>query len=63
MPTQRAGWQWRGDDNDPEATINVAVVAPDGNSMFWPIQRIMKRFQNGKEDDLWHYAIVKTEKD
>ena len=53
---RKIGGVWHGDDSDPEATINVEVVGPN-ESVIWPIQRIMKRFQNGDEDDLWAYAL------
>ena len=46
---------WRGSDDDPEVILNVEVIGPNG-AVIWPIQRIMKRFQNGSEDDVWAYA-------
>lgn len=49
------GGEWRGDDDDPEAEITVALHLPDG-SVCWPVQRAMKRLQNGAEDSLTLYA-------
>lgn len=46
---------WRGSHDYPEVTLNIEVIGPNG-AVIWPIQRIMKRFQNGSEDDLWAYA-------
>jgi hypothetical protein len=57
---RKVGGVWHGDDSDPEATTNVEVVGPN-ESVIWPIQRIMKRFQNGDEDDLWAYALAAAE--
>lgn len=51
------GGTWHGDDNDPQAEINVAVDLPDGKRI-WPVQRVMKRFKNGPEDNVAHYAIL-----
>lgn len=43
------GGQWQGDDNDPEGEINLALVFPNGATI-WPVQRVMKRFKNGLEN-------------
>ncbi|RYE55951.1 MAG: hypothetical protein EOP48_09095 [Sphingobacteriales bacterium] len=40
------GAVWQTDDNDPEGEITASVKLPDGAIIF-PMQRIMKRFQNG----------------
>lgn len=45
------GGRWGGDDNDPEAEINVELLLPDGTRC-WPVQRAMKRFKNGEEDGI-----------
>jgi hypothetical protein len=50
------GGEWEGDDTDPRAEINLALVGPDGGRS-WPIQRVMKRFKNGPEDALPAWAI------
>ena len=52
------GGAWHGDDNDPQAEINVAVHLADGKRI-WPVQRVMKRFKNGPEDNIAHYAIFR----
>jgi hypothetical protein len=49
------GGEWVADDNDPQAEINVAVRLTDG-TMFWPVQRAMKRFKNGPEDGIAAYG-------
>jgi hypothetical protein len=51
------GGEWEGDDTDPEAEINVAVRLSDG-SLIWPVQRVMKRLQNGAEDAIAPYALA-----
>jgi len=45
------GGEWRGDDNDPQGEVNVELrfAAKD---VIWPVQRVLKRIQNGKEDSL-----------
>jgi hypothetical protein len=54
---RNVGGEWEGDDSDPEAEINVAVRLSDG-SLIWPVQRAMKRLQNGAEDAVAPYASV-----
>lgn len=49
------GGEWRGDGDDPEAEISIALHLSDG-SVCWPVQRVMKRFKNGAEDNLTLYA-------
>jgi hypothetical protein len=51
------GGAWHGDDSDPQAEINVAVDLP-GGVRIWPVQRVMKRFKNGPEDNIAHYAVA-----
>lgn len=46
---------WQTDENDPEGEINASVKLPDGTIIF-PMQRIMKRFQNGSEDAVYVYG-------
>jgi hypothetical protein len=48
--------QWRGDDSDPKAEINLAVQLKSG-TIFWPMQRVMKRFTNGRADGIYAYGI------
>ena len=35
----------------------MEVVFPNG-SVVWPIQRVMKRFKNGREDGIYDYGSV-----
>lgn len=49
------GGVWAGDDDDPEAEINIELRLPDG-SVVWPIQRAMKRYANGDEDAIAPFA-------
>lgn len=51
---------WVTDDADPQGELNVAVHFPDG-SVVWPVQRALKRYQNGKEDSLYAYGVVTKE--
>ena len=54
---REVGGQWEGDDSDPEAEINVTLVLDDG-SRIWPVQRVVKRYSNGPEDDVASYAAA-----
>jgi hypothetical protein len=49
------GGHWQGNDEDSEGEINVAVVFPDGSTI-WPVQRVMKRLRNGAEDSIYPYG-------
>lgn len=49
------GGEWYGDDDDPEVEINVELRLP-GDSIVWPVQRVMKRLQNGPEDGIAAYG-------
>ena len=51
------GGEWQGDDNDPQAEINIAVRLKTG-VILWPVQRVMKRFKNGAEDGIWIYGAA-----
>lgn len=50
---------WVTDDNDPKGEINIAVKLPDGSAV-WPVQRIIKRIQNGPEDSIYVYGYHLT---
>ncbi|MFJ9033221.1 hypothetical protein ACIRQP_32845 [Streptomyces sp. NPDC102274] len=50
------GGTWEAGDEDPYSEVNVAFRLPDG-SFIWPVQRVIKRFQNGLEDCIVSYAI------
>lgn len=51
------GGEWITDDDDPQGEINIAVKLPNG-AMIWPVQRCMKRLQNGPEDNIYSYVCV-----
>lgn len=51
------GGQWLTDDEDPAGELNVAVRLDDG-SVIWPVQRALKRYQNGPEDGIYSYGIA-----
>ncbi len=58
---EELGGVWETDDADPQGEINVAVRLRDG-TVVWPVQRAVKRYQNGSEDGLYAYGAVLTEK-
>lgn len=47
--------EWLARDSDPDDVINLTVKLKSG-SIFWPMQRIMKRLQNGPEDGIYVYG-------
>jgi len=49
------GTIWRIDDNDPQGEITASVKLPDG-TIIWPMQKVMKRFQNGSKDAIYVYG-------
>lgn len=51
------GGEWITDDDDPQGEINISVKLTD-ESIIWPVQRAIKRYQNGKEDGIYDYAFV-----
>ena len=51
------GGEWSTDDNDPQGEVNIAVKLPNGG-MIWPVQRAIKRFQQGPENSIYDYACV-----
>jgi hypothetical protein len=53
---RKLGGRWVGDDSDPEAEINVGLQLAD-DTHCWPVQRAMKRFENGKEDGIAAWGI------
>ncbi len=50
-----AGGTWKGDELDQSVEINVSLVLDDG-SVIWPVQLVMKRFKNGREDSVVAYG-------
>lgn len=51
------GGKWHTDDNDPEGEINAAVELDNG-TFICPMQRVIKRYQNGSEDGIYAYVYV-----
>jgi hypothetical protein len=47
--------RWLASQGDPEDVINLTVKLKSG-SIFWPMQRIIKRLQNGSEDGIYVYG-------
>jgi hypothetical protein len=54
-----SGGEWKGNDKDPQAEITIALQLKSGTTL-WPVQRIMKRFQNGSEDGVYVYGVAAT---
>jgi hypothetical protein len=52
-----AACKWVVDEKDPQGAINMRVVSANGTEMF-PGHRVMKRIQNGEEDNLYHYGAA-----
>jgi hypothetical protein len=57
---QQGKGEWIASDGDARAEINIAVRLPSG-TMLWPVQRVMKRLQNGPEDNIYHYGLAALE--
>ncbi len=53
------GAKWEIDETDPQAELNVSVKLPD-ESRIWPVQKVMKRFQNGSLDAIYPYVHMAT---
>lgn len=50
------GALWETDDAEPAGELNVGLRLA-GGSVIWPVQRVVKRFQNGPADSLTAYAV------
>ena len=48
---RNVGGEWRGDDDDPAVELTVELHLPD-STICWPMQRVMKRYQNGPSDSV-----------
>jgi hypothetical protein len=51
--------KWLQDDNDPQGEINVSLKLPN-EVQIWPVQKVMKRYQNGSEDAIYSYVYTVT---
>lgn len=49
--------KWQADDQDAQGEINIQVIFPNGG-VVWPVQRVIKRFQNGPEYSLLDYGLA-----
>jgi len=49
--------QWEGNDRDAWPEVTLAVRLKSG-AVLWPTQRMLKRFENGKENGLYPYGVV-----
>ena len=47
--------QWEGNDRDAWPEVTLAVRLKSG-AVLWPTQRMLKRFENGKENGLYPYG-------
>jgi hypothetical protein len=55
------GSEWITDDNDPQGEVTATLQLPDGMHLF-PMQRMIKRFQDGPEDAIYPYGYTLTSK-
>jgi len=53
------GTVWITDDNDSQGELNAFLKLPN-DGQIWPIQKVMKRFQNGSEDAIYPYVHMVT---
>jgi len=51
------GAVWITNDHDPMGEANVELKLPNGTTI-WPMQRVIKRFQNGPQDGIYAYGTV-----
>lgn len=51
------GGKWHADDSDPQGEINVSAEL-SGETVIFPVQRVIKRYQNGSEDSVYDYVYV-----
>ena len=51
--------EWITNDNDPQGELNVSLKMPNDGEI-WPIQKVIKRFQNGSEDSIYPYVHIVT---
>jgi hypothetical protein len=51
------GGEWRSNESNPQAEINVELHLPDG-AICWPVQRVMKRLQLGSEESIAAYGLA-----
>lgn len=49
--------KWEYDEQDEQVEINIRLVSVNGTNL-WPVQRVMKRIKNGREDELYAYVFL-----
>ncbi len=53
--------KWVTDDKDPQGELSIKLVSANGTEMY-PAHRVMKRIQNGEEDNVYHYTAIAVDK-
>ena len=53
--------KWVTDDDDPRGELNIKLVSANSTAMY-PAHRVMKRIQNGEEDNVYHYTALAVKK-
>jgi hypothetical protein len=53
------GAEWITDDQDPEGELYVSIKLPNEVEL-WPIQKVIKRFENGTDDAIYPYVHTVT---
>ncbi|PIP56426.1 hypothetical protein COX05_03130 [candidate division WWE3 bacterium CG22_combo_CG10-13_8_21_14_all_39_12] len=49
------GTQWVTDDKNPGNDMNSSIEFESG-TLVWPMQKVIKRFENGPEDSIYFYG-------
>jgi len=49
------GGDWQPDPSDPDSEMGLSLVLPNGTTV-WPVERVMKRYTNGREDSIAAYG-------
>lgn len=57
--TGNASWEF--DQKDPENDFLMMLKSNTG-SIVWPQQKLLKRIQNGNEDNIYHYTAIVVKK-
>jgi len=52
---REVGGEWEGDDDDPNAELNLALRLTD-DGVVWPVRRAVERMRNGADDGIAAYA-------
>ena len=49
------GGDWQADPSDPDSEMGLSLVLANGTTV-WPVERVMKRFANGRDDSIAAYG-------